>query len=313
MPNELPHVAITMCTFRRPEGLARAVAPILEQVAECDRAAVRLIIIDNDPDASAQQVVAELQAQGAELTYVHEPRPGIAAARNAGLQAAAAEDAVVFIDDDEVPAPQWLQRLIDAWLSAGCDGVTGPVEYEFSSPPDRWVRASRVFDRLSHPTGTQMPEAATNNLLLSTEILRRTGLRFDDRFGLTGGSDSALTRALVAAGADLRWCDEAVVRELVPASRAEAGWVARRTRRTTNAGTRLQILTAASGARRLRTRAEHAGRGAWRIVRGSIAGLRATHSADADLAGAAAVDVARGKGALTAALGLHDVEYRRGR
>lgn len=311
MPSQAPRVAITICTYRRPEGLSRVMPPVLAQARECRGAQVRLIVIDNDPSGSARDVVREIENTGAALTYVHEPRPGIAAARNAGLDAAVGDDAVVFVDDDEVPAPAWLDRLVEVWIVLGCDGVTGPVEYTFASPPDSWVRASKVFDRLRHETGSRMQEAATNNLLLTTDILRSTGARFDDRFGLTGGSDSALTRTLVSAGADIRWCDEAVVQELVPESRTGAGWITRRTRRTTNAGTRLELLTANSRHHRAVTRAEYAGRGAWRIVRGSVAGLAATHAADTDRAAAAAIDVARGKGALTAALGLHDVEYRR--
>lgn len=313
MLDQAPRVAVTICTYRRPVGLARALSSVSAQARDARRALVRVIVIDNDPAGSARDIVRQIEDAGPALTYVHEPRPGIAAARNAGLEAAAGDDAVVFLDDDEVPAAGWLDRLVETWIVLGCDGVTGPVEYTFASPPDSWVRASKVFDRLRHETGSKMHEAATNNLLLTTEILRRTGTRFDERFGLTGGSDSALTRALVSAGADIRWCDEAVVQELVPQSRAEAGWITRRTRRTTNAGTRLELLTTPPGPRRLATRAEFMGRGAWRILRGSIAGLSATHAADADRAAAAAVDVARGKGALTAALGLHDVEYRRAR
>ena len=79
-----------------------------------------------------------------------------------------------------------------------------------------------------------MHGAATNNLLLDLAQLRTLGIRFDDRFGLTGGSDTLLTHTLVKRGAQIRWCDDAVMRETVPVERATRRWALRRTFRTGN-------------------------------------------------------------------------------
>ena len=70
-----------------------------------------------------------------------------------------------------------------------------------------------------------MRSAHSNNLLLDLRWSRRLGLRFDPRFGLTGGEDTMFTHDLVGRGGTIVWCDEAVVRESVPADRATRSWV----------------------------------------------------------------------------------------
>lgn len=304
----LPSVAVTLATYRRPDGLARILPALVQQAASvADTAEVIVIVIDNDPDGSAEAQVAEHPG----TQYVHEPTPGIAAARNAGLDAAAAvgADAVVFIDDDELPDPGWLAALVGAWLDWGCEGVWGPVEYVYESAPSEWVAASGMFARLRHETGAAMSEAATNNLLLSLPFLRRHGLRFDTAFGLTGGSDLRITRALIAAGGRIRWCDEAVVSEVVPDARATPQWVLTRTARSTNVSLRTD-LDIVRGPARVRLVLDAAARGAYRMTRGTLRERRAARAGRIPEAAAAARDRARGLGQWQALIGYRRNEYR---
>ena len=127
------------------------------------------MVVDNDPDASACHAVAALADPL--VQYVHEPRPGISAARNRAISAAGAADAIVFIDDDEVPHAGWLQALVDSWLEWGCAGVTGPVSFTFEGPADEWVRASGVFTRQVRSTGSVNPGASSANVLLDLRAL----------------------------------------------------------------------------------------------------------------------------------------------
>lgn len=301
-----PRVAITLATYRRPDGLADILPALLEQVASvAGIAEASVIVIDNDPDGGAEEMVRRY----AGVTYVHEPTPGIAAARNAGLDAASGADAVVFIDDDELPHDDWLATLVGAWLEWGCEGVWGPVEYIYESMPSQWVAASGMFARLRHATGAEMSEAATNNLLLSLPFLQRHGLRFDTAFGLTGGSDLRITRALIAAGGRIRWCDEAVVSEVVPDSRATPEWILTRTARSTNVSLRTD-LDIARGPARARLMLDAAARGAYRMARGSVNERLAARRGRISEAAAAARDRARGLGQWQALTGYRRNEYR---
>ena len=91
-------VVIAVATFRRPDCLARILPPLVEQAGQLG-AAASVLVVDNDPDGGAAHYVLSIASPT--VRYVHEPRPGIAAARNRALDESAAADVVVFIDDDE--------------------------------------------------------------------------------------------------------------------------------------------------------------------------------------------------------------------
>ncbi len=305
-----PEVVVAVATFRRPDRLARLLPHLLSQAVELDPPAA-VLIVDNDPDRSASPVVASVTVDGRAARYLPEPEPGIAAARNAALDhaVAAGARAVVFIDDDELPEPGWLATLVDCWHGCGADAVAGPVVPHYPADLDPWLRAGGFFERRREATGSRLHGAATNNLLLDLAALQRRGLRFDPDFGITGGSDTMLTHAMVAAGADLRWCDEAVVTEEVPAARATRQWVLRRAFRTGNVWGRVALrLAPTPGAAR---RAELLARAGKRAVRGVVgAGLGAARG-DVGARARGAGDLAAAAGLAASVVGYVYTEYRR--
>jgi succinoglycan biosynthesis protein ExoM len=254
-------VVVAVLTYRRTAQLTGLLPQLVDQVRSVD-ATASVLVVDNDPDGGAAATVRDA---GALVRYVHEPRPGIAAARNRALDEAAAADALVFIDDDELPAPGWLPALLGAWQVWHCAAVTGPVVSRFGVAPDAWVAASGAFDRLTRATGSQVAGAATNNLLLDLAHVRAHALRFDERLGLTGGEDTMFTHTLVRSGGEIRWVDEAEVVEPVPVDRATRGWVLRRTFRAGSSWSRARVAQARPGARRWGARAGLAVRGLLRM------------------------------------------------
>ena len=71
-----------------------------------------MLVVDNDPAASARSACTGFHPA---VRYVHEPRPGIAAARSRALREAGEHDVLVFIDDDERPSAGWLRSLLDTF------------------------------------------------------------------------------------------------------------------------------------------------------------------------------------------------------
>lgn len=302
-------VVVGLATFRRPRELARALPPILDQVATLRGPEARLVVVDNDPDGSAQDLVT---GRGHPLLqYVHEPVPGIAAARNRAMAAAGSADAIVFIDDDEVPMAGWLQALVDAWLEWRCAGVAGPVTYEFEGPADEWVRAAAIFEGKVRRTGSVTPGASTANLLLDLEALRRNALAFDHEFGISGGSDTMLTHTLRMKGLQIRWCQEAAVTEFVASERSTHEYVSKRNIRTANTWSRVTMRLTEDGPERWRKRAELTARGGYRLMRG--VGLRgaALIRRDVRLDARGAYDWGSGLGVLMGAYGKVRSEYER--
>lgn len=292
---------VVVLTYRRPPQLAALLPVVLAQAAPHG---ARVLVVDNDPDASARHV-----ALAAGVEHVHEPRPGIAAARNRALDEAADEDLLVFVDDDEQPVAGWLDALLDAHAREGGAGVVGPVVSEFEVEPSAWLAAGDFFVRRRLPTGTPVDVAATNNLLLDLREVRRLGLRFDERFGLSGGSDTLFTRELVRGGGRLVWCDEALVVDRVPPERLTARWVLRRAVRSGNSWSRTSLVLAPAA--RPAVRAGLAARGALRLTGGLLRHVWGRARGDQRHAVRGLRTAARGLGMLGGCLGHVQVEYAR--
>ncbi len=304
-----PNVVVSMCTFRRPDELDRTLRLVLGQVAALTGAQVEVVIVDNDPEGGAHEQVMRYADRG--VRYVHEPRPGIAAARNRALHEAGDADAIVFCDDDGGPHPGWLQALVDSWKQWGCAGVTGPVRWVVPEDAEEWIRSADVFAFAVRPNGTPTPGASTSNLLLDLRVLRSQELRFDDEFGLSGGSDTMLAHTLRDRGEQIRWCQEAVVDEVLPAERTSRQWTFNRNVRTSNAWARIGLRLAASPRQRLARRAEYTARGGYRLARGTSKRAVGRLRGDVIRDCAGAMDQASGMGLVLGAWDIIRYEYRR--
>ena len=336
------HLTIAMLTYRRNDYLAQVIPELLAQADDvCDaQTTASVLIVDNDPQAGARAVVEAARAalggeqpEAAEsagaadsdavamsrLVYVHEPEPGIVAGRNRALSQAHGSDALVFIDDDEIPSPGWLKALVSTWRAQGCAAVTGPTPPTFEVAPSAWVTASGAFDSWEAADGDQVRSADTGNLLLDLAVVEDLGLRFDPRYGLTGGEDSLFTRQLTRAGGVIRFAAGAVVTKRVPAARARRTWVLERSLRSGSSWARVRIDTAApdGGASgrlaRLRLRLGYGAKG---LAKAGIDGARAgVARIRGDVPAQARYEVSSrgGLGMVVGALGVHVREYGRPR
>ena len=80
-------VSVIIPTFRRAEGLGRALASVTAQTWVAGYS-VDIIVCDNSPEASArQQVIAFGLTSPITVTFVHEASPGVANARNSAVAA----------------------------------------------------------------------------------------------------------------------------------------------------------------------------------------------------------------------------------
>ena len=319
-------LTVAIPTYRRPGAVARALRAVLAEAGACrgDGAGpggpIEVLVIDNDPDGSAREAVAgaaggalgaaagsdAAAGPGAAVRYVVEPAPGVSAVRNRALDETADRALLVFIDDDEEPEAGWLRGLLSTRRDTGAAAVAGLVVPDYEAEPGPWLRAGGFFDRQSWPTGTRRPVAATNNLLLDLGAVRAAGLRFDEAFGATGGEDALFTRSLVAAGGVIVWCDEARVRDRVPAARLERAWVLRRRRSHAATAVRVELALAGPGAHpgiRVRALAGGCARVLAGLGRMALGGLGAGSGRGLVHRARGARLVARGSGMAAAAVG----------
>ncbi|MDQ1631403.1 MAG: succinoglycan biosynthesis protein ExoM [Frankiaceae bacterium] len=302
----LAPLVVAVLTFRREAELAHLLPELLRQ-ADLVEGGATVLVVDNDPAAGARGVVQAVDG----ARYVHEPTPGIAAARNRALDEAGDAAQLVFVDDDEWPEPDWLARLLGSAEATGAAAVVGPVVSRFVGTPSRFVAAGRFFDRRRLPSGTTVDVAATNNLLLDLAVVRGAGLRFDERFGLSGGSDTLFTRQLHAAGGRLVWDDAAVVHDEVPAARLTAGWVLRRALRSGNSWSRSSLALTSDPRRRLLVALRLVLRGLVRLAGGAARMLAGAVLLRMGWVAQGLRTMARGAGMVGGATGLTYREYAR--
>lgn len=229
-----PHLAVALCigTFRRPEGLKRALESLVEMEVP-PRTDVSIHVVDNDPQGSARGIVAEVGGRSdVDVFYEIEPTRGISAVRNHLVACSDPSDAIVFLDDDEWVRPDWLVKVVDLFRSTGADVVQTPSDPVFESEPKAWIRRGGFFDRRGFATGAEFPPnyARTSGVLVRRWCFQRDdgSEPFDPFYALVGGEDLHFFQQAARAGAKFVWCDEARVWESVPASRARLGWILKR-------------------------------------------------------------------------------------
>jgi glycosyltransferase involved in cell wall biosynthesis len=314
-----PHVVIAVLTYRRPSDLEELLPELIDQ-AGMVLVPVQIVVVDNDPDAGARALVTEtnwgesgesVSTRPTIIRYVHEPTPGIASARNRALQEGGDADLLIFIDDDERPSSHWLVQLLDTYSTYRPAAVVGPVLSQYDIEPDQWIRAGGFFERRRFSTGTPISLAATNNLLLDLAQVRRLNLSFDERFGMSGGSDSLFTRQLHQRGGQMIWCDEAIVIDVVPADRLTREWVLQRAFRMGNTWSRINLDDTENGERVL-VRMKLQARGAARVCGGILRYLAGSLFGQVPLRARGLRTAARGAGMLAGSVGTVYHEYKRG-
>jgi GT2 family glycosyltransferase len=107
--NRSRSLSVIVCTYNRRERLERVLASLARQTLAPDR--FEIIAVDDGSTDDTLGVLrrAEAQMPNLHLVLLNENR-GLAQARNAGLQAASGDD-LLFIDDDCVAAPDWVERM----------------------------------------------------------------------------------------------------------------------------------------------------------------------------------------------------------
>ena len=222
-------VSIVIPTQRRPEPLARAVRSVFAQTGVAV-GELELVVVDNDAAPSARGPVEVLAAAAPfPVRYVHEPRPGVANARNAGVEAARGAF-IAFLDDDEEASPGWLAALIAVQNRFDADLVFGPVRARL---PDSVVEHRAYLERFFSRRDHALEGLIDHYYGCGDSLVRRAALPprprpFSEARNHRGGEDDLLFSEMKAKGARLAWAPEAWVWEHPAPARLGLSYTLRR-------------------------------------------------------------------------------------
>ncbi len=207
-------ISIIIPTQRRLEGLARAARSVFVQ-AGVEASSLELVVVDNDQTPSAAGVARMLAEEAPfPVRYVHEPAPGVANARNAGMTESKGE-LIAFLDDDEEAPAEWLAALVSAQRRYEADVVFGPVHARADGDKvGNRLYLERFFSRL----GPEESGPIDHYYGCGDSLVRRGALPDPDRpFSAIrnhiGGEDDLLFGAMERAGAKFAWAADAWVWE----------------------------------------------------------------------------------------------------
>lgn len=211
----MDRIIVCICTHGRPVMLAQCLTSLADQ-SVTNAFSVEIAVIDNEAGAPRrEQVETFAKVCRFPVRYVHQPQRGIAAARNAALDAAAEARAgwIAFIDDDEIAEPDWLiQLMAPEYLDTPV--LTGARFHVVPEPAPYWHVPSLRKNREGRKLGT----ATTANVRFSRALLD-AGLRFDESLGFAGGEDTLFFSQARLAGFEIRRTERAITKETAHSER----------------------------------------------------------------------------------------------
>lgn len=223
----MPDILLGIITCKRPNLLNELLNSLYSQTIFNTQTKVQTVIVDNDQNQSALPIFNQHRNTfPTELCYLTEKTKGIPFARNRILDQALSTDAsfVVFIDDDETASPEWLETLYSLIRNNDIDAVQGQV---ISLLPDGklpgWANKAKRKEG-NKKEGSRRIGLSTNNVIFSSRLISELGLRFDERFALTGGSDIDFFERAAKLGSRHIWTNKAIVYEKIPTSRLSLNW-----------------------------------------------------------------------------------------
>jgi glycosyltransferase involved in cell wall biosynthesis len=233
-------LSIVIPTHNRADDLIENLASLLPQIGGMP---VEIIVVDSASSTEHRAALEPVRRMEA-VTLISLDRPGVSVARNSGV-AHASGTWLGFLDDDVVPAPDWVERALARIQSSHnmIGVIAGRVVPRWPSVTAGWTfdpaslgRRSRVL--LSMLDGTRdyctstEPFGITANLLVRRDALAQAGGFPEDmgRIGnsLASGEDPYVIDEIVRNGFD-SWYDGLLcVEHKIYAKQLTPAWMARR-------------------------------------------------------------------------------------
>jgi succinoglycan biosynthesis protein ExoM len=213
---------VCICTYKRSELLERLLLSLQHMhLGELDPKDFRALVVDNYPDDGRARAVCERVCGQVPmpLDLVEETRRGTSFARNRAVDEALRQDAdfIAFIDDDDLPEPDWLLRLIEKQQETRADIVFGTEHRVMNAGWPAWLKKSPLFEKRIKEGVTEYgtPRGiSTYNVLVGRGILERvksTGPVFSPEFAHFKCEDTDFFIRAARSGATFARADKSVI------------------------------------------------------------------------------------------------------
>lgn len=220
-------ISVIMPTFRRPEGLARALNSLTVQSAPKHR--IEIIIADNSPEATARKFVKDFAKTALhKVIYVHAEIPGVSNARNAAV-AASTGRYIAWLDDDQEATPNWIAEMIATAQDFDAALVFCPTHAHLETQTKSDAQYIAFFSRLAnHMRGPIDTFYGCGNSLMDCSKFTLPDPVFDPLANETGGEDDLLFTQIQKQDVITAWTPQTYTDEYIPAGRTNPEYVRKR-------------------------------------------------------------------------------------
>lgn len=235
-------LTVIIATYNRASSLARTLDSLLSQTL--GRELWELIVVDNNStDDTAVRIAEFIEKNGTRInvrTFL-ETEQGISPARNRGFKEGTG-DYFAFLDDDELPAPDWAETYVgffDAHPGVAQAGGKMIPLYEYETP--KWLSKyteillsglmdkgdrERPFRKGEYPFG--------GNIAFRRSTIEKYGM-FSSQLGRTGkkllgGEEKDYAYRLQVAGETIWYLPQSRIDHVIPRERLTRGFVVRLSR-----------------------------------------------------------------------------------
>lgn len=223
---------IVLCTYNRAANLPDCIAHSAVQ-QDTDGIDWELLVVDNNSNDDTASVVERLQREHPiSIRYAFEPKQGLSNARNCGIRESKSTR-VIFIDDDILVTPLWLNAYAKTFAARDCDAVGGRIRVRSTIPLPAWIRPEMMgflgqldfgddpcqldgLDRAPFGGNMAFHRRALDRVGDFDPTLGRKGSN-DDAEGLFKGEETEYFRRLVTGGGTIWYApDAAVAHHILP-------------------------------------------------------------------------------------------------
>lgn len=209
-------LVICVCTCQRPQMLFRCLSSLIEQEVSGEWNIV-YVVVDNEPEANNEHIVASFQERTSfRISYVHQPKRGIAVARNAALNEAVKYQPqwICFFDDDQYADRFAIKKALLAAKKYQADVVSMRLQMVAQ-------KVCSYQEQKKTADGKKLKKCGAGGVLFSSHLVTDNGLklRFNEGFGLAPGEDSEFFFAAFCKGANIVSSQEALIYEVLLAER----------------------------------------------------------------------------------------------
>ena len=201
-----------------------------------EKVTVTFLVIENDTEECSQDIFKTLQPmfKDSKLAYALETEPGIPFARNRAAREALeiGSDLLLFVDDDEEVARDWLKKIIQGYRDSEAKLIGAPLRARrpeekltllerlmFINLKSRYRKKETRASRKASLKGTPGVTIVTNNWLADTSLFSKHNIWFDESMRHTGGTDSKFYAEVIDRNLPTAWVQDAYVYETIPPER----------------------------------------------------------------------------------------------